>query len=120
NPFVSLYWLISGRTIGGAQIYPPANRLDRMEALRLWTTGSAWFSNEQGQKGALIAGYVADLAVLSGAYFSVPEEEIKTLESVLTIVGGKIVYAAQAFQDLAPPRLPVAPEWSPVAHYGGY
>jgi hypothetical protein len=120
NPFVSLYWLVTGRTVGGAQMYPTANRLDRMEALRLWTNGSAWFSNEQGQKGALVAGQLADLAVLSADYFAVPEEEIKRLESVLTIVGGKPVYGAAEFKDLSPPPLPVVPEWSPVAHYGGY
>ncbi len=120
NPFVSLYWLVTGRTMGGTPMYSDANRLDRMEALRLWTHGSAWFSNEQGQKGALVAGQLADLAVLSADYFSVAEEEIKQLESVLTIVGGKPVYAAAEFKDLSPPALPVAPEWSPIAHYGGY
>src|SRR6266567_7272802 len=120
NPFVSLYWLVTGRTMGGTPMYSDANRLDRMEALRLWTHGSAWFSNEQGQKGALVAGQLADLAVLSADYFSVAEEEIKRLESVLTIVGGKTVYAAAEFKDLSPPALPVAPEWSPIAHYGGY
>ena len=120
NPFVSLYWLVTGRTVGGAQLYSDANRLDRMEALRLWTVGSAWFSNEQGQKGSLVPGQLADLAVLSADYFSVPKDEIKRLESVLTIVGGKTVYAAAEFSDLSPPLLPVAPEWSPVAHYGGY
>jgi len=120
NPFVSLYWLVTGRTVGGTQLYPESNRLDRMEALRLWTSGSAWFSNEQAEKGALRPGYVADLAVLSSDYFSVPDEEIKRLESVLTIVGGKPVYATQEFKDLTPPPVPVIPEWSPIAHYGGY
>jgi predicted amidohydrolase YtcJ len=120
NPFVSLYWLVTGRTVGGTQMYSDANRLDRMEALRLWTNGSAWFSNEQGQKGALVAGQLADLAVLSADYFAVADEDIKRLESVLTIVGGKPVYAAAEFKDLSPPPLPVVPEWSPIAHYGGY
>jgi hypothetical protein len=50
----------------------------------------------------------------------VAEEEIKNLESVLTIVGGKPVYAAEEFAELAPPIPPVLPEWSPVAAYGGY
>jgi hypothetical protein len=58
--------------------------------------------------------------VLSADYFSVAEEEIKNLESVLTIVGGKPVYAAEEFAELAPPLPPVLPEWSPVAVYGGY
>src|SRR6266702_3559458 len=120
NPFVSLYWLISGRTVGGTQVYTDANRLERMEALRLWTVGSSWFSSEDGKKGALAPGQLADCAVLSADYFSIAEERIKGLESVLTIVGGKPVYAAAEFRDLSPPPLPVSPEWSPVAAYGGY
>jgi hypothetical protein len=91
-----------------------------MEALRLWTHGSAWFSSEQDAKGRLVPGHLADLAVLSADYFSVAQEQIKALESVLTLVGGRPVYAAAEFSDLAPPPLPVLPEWSPVAHYGGY
>jgi len=120
NPFVSLYWLVSGKTVGGTQMYPGANRFERMEALRLWTVGSSWFSREDGKKGALVPGQLADCAVLSADYFSIPEEEIKSLESVLTIVGGKPVYAAAEFKDLSPPPLPVIPEWSPVSAYGGY
>ena len=91
-----------------------------MEALRLWTVGSSWFSSDDGKKGALAPGQLADCAVLSADYFSIPEDRIKGLESVLTIVGGKPVYAAAEFRDLSPPPLPVSPEWSPVAAYGGY
>ncbi len=120
NPFVSLYWLISGKTVGGTQMYTEANRLERMEALRLWTVGSSWFSSDDGKKGALVPGQLADCAVLSADYFSIPEDRIKDLESVLTLVGGKPVYAAAEFKDLSPPPLPVSPEWSPVAAYGGY
>ncbi len=120
NPFVSLYWLITGKTVGGTPLYADANRLERMEALRLWTAGSAWFSSEQGKKGALVPGQLADLAVLSADYFSIPDEDIKSLESVLTLVGGKTVHAAGEFTALAPPALPVLPAWSPVAKFGGY
>ena len=120
NPFVSLYWLVTGNTVGGFAMYDDENRLDRMEALRPWTVGSSWFSTEQGSKGSIVADQLADLAVLSADYFSVPEDEIKNLESVLTIVGGKPVYAAEEFADLAPPLPPVLPDWSPVAAYGGY
>jgi hypothetical protein len=119
NPFMSLYWLVTGKTIGGLSMYPESNRLDRMEALRLWTVGSSWFSSEDGKKGAIVPGQLADLAVLSSDYFSVPEEEIKRLESVLTVVGGKPVHAAEEFAELAPPLPPVLPEWSPVAVHGG-
>jgi len=58
--------------------------------------------------------------VLTADYFSIPEEEIKQLESLLTVVGGKVVYAAGEFSRLAPPALPVSPDWSPVKQYGGY
>jgi predicted amidohydrolase YtcJ len=120
NPWVSLYWLVSGKTVGGKTLYPQANRLDRTEALRRYTQGSAWFSGEETKKGALMPGQLADLAVLSADYFAVPENEIKSLESVLTIVDGKAVYAAADFSSLAPPPLPVLPEWSPVKAFGGY
>ena len=120
NPFVSLYWLVSGRTVGGLELYPEKNRMSRLEALQLYTQGSAWFSSESGKKGGLGVGQLADLAVLSADYLDIPEEEIRALESVLTIVGGKPVYGAGEFQDEAPAALPVLPDWSPVAKFGGY
>src|SRR5471032_1354754 len=119
NPWVSLYWMVAGKTVGGTTLYPETNRLDRMEALRRYTLGSAWFSGEEDKKGAIVQGNLADLAVLSSDYFSVPEEEIKGIESVLTLVGGKVVYGAGEFVKLAPPPLPVLPDWSPVKVYGG-
>ncbi len=120
NPFVSLYWLVSGKTVGGTPLYPEANRLDRAEALRRYTVGSAWFSGEEDKKGAVEVAKLADFAVLSADYFSVPEEEIKRIESVLTVVGGNVVYGAGKFARLAPPPLPVSPGWSPVGVYGGF
>jgi len=120
NPFLSLYWLITGRTVGGLSLYPDHNRLERSEALKLYTMGSSWFSTEDGKKGALAPGQLADLAILSGDYFSIPDEEIRQLESLLTIVGGEVVFASNEYCDLAPPPLPVSPDWSPVKEYGGY
>jgi hypothetical protein len=120
NPFLCLYWLITGKTVGGLTIHPEENRFDRSEALKLYTMGSSWFSSEDGKKGALAPGQLADLAVLSADYFSIPEEEIKHLESLLTVVGGKVVYATNEFSKLAPPALPVSPDWSPVKRFGGY
>ena len=114
NPWLSLYWLVTGKTVGGLALYPENNRFERMEALRLYTVGSSWFSSDDGKKGSIVLGQLADLAVLSADYFAVPEEEIKRIESVLTIVGGKVVYAAKEFSKLAPPPLPVSPDWSPV------
>src|SRR4051794_10604155 len=120
TPWVSLYWMVAGKTVGGTPLSPEANRLDRMEALRRYTLGSAWFSGEEDRKGALVPGHLADLAVLSADYFSVPEEEIKGIESVLTLVGGKVVYGTGEFAGLAPPPLPVVPDWSPVKVHDGY
>ena len=120
NPWVSLYWMAAGRTVGGTLLYPESNRLDRAEALRRYTVGSAWFSGEEQKKGTLAPGQLADLAVLSADYFAVPDEEIKRIESVLTIVDGKVVHGSDDFAALAPPPIPVLPEWSPVKEFGGY
>lgn len=120
NPWTALYWLVSGRTVGGMAMYDDSARLDRETALMLWTQGSAWFSTEQGKKGQIKVGQLADVAVLSQDYFSVPEEQIKGIESVMTVVDGKVVYAAGSFSPLAPPPLPVLPEWSPVTQVSGH
>ncbi len=120
NPWVSLYWMVTGKTVGGTALYPQDNCLDRAEALRRYTVGSAWFSGEEEKKGSLSAGQFADLAILSADYFSVPEEEIKGIEAVLTIVDGKIVHASGEYSNHAPDPLPVTPDWSPVNAYGGY
>jgi predicted amidohydrolase YtcJ len=120
NPWVSLYWMVSGKTVGGMGMYPENNRLSREEALRLYTQGSSWFSSEAGKKGAISVGQLADCIALTDDYLSVPEEEIKGIESVLTVVGGKIVYATEDFAAHAPPAIPVLPEWSPVKVFGGY
>ena len=114
NPWVSLYWLVSGKTIGGMTMYPKENRLDRVAALRLWTEANTWFSREEGTKGTIKPGQLADLAVLSADYMTVPEDRIKTLASMLTVVGGSIVHADGPFRTLAPPPPPASPEWSPV------
>jgi predicted amidohydrolase YtcJ len=120
NPWIALYWLVAGRTVGGLALTPESSRLDRVTALRLWTEGSAWFSTEQGDKGRIVAGQFADLAVLDGDYFSMPEEQIKSIASVLTIVGGRVVHGDQEFKNLAPALPQAMPDWSPVRSYGGY
>src|SRR5690606_4608350 len=120
NPWVSLYWLTTGRTTSGASMYPDRNCLSREEALRLFTQGSSWFSSENGTKGTIAPGQFADLAVLTEDYFSVPDESIKDIQSVLTIMDGRIVHAADEFGSHAPPAVPVLPEWSPVKVFGGY
>lgn len=119
NPWVSLHWLVSGKTVGGLEMYDETNRLSREEALRLWTKGSSWFSAEDAVKGELTPGQLADFTLPSRDYFSVPEADIPSLESVLTVVGGKVVYGSGPFERLSPEMPPILPDWSPVKHYGG-
>jgi predicted amidohydrolase YtcJ len=120
NPWVSLAWLVTGRTLGGLKLYPQRGLLDRETALRLWTDANTWFSTEQGKKGQIAAGQLADLVVLDRDYFSVPEDEIQDIESVLTLLGGKVVHGSGDFADLAPELPPAMPDWSPVRSFGGY
>jgi predicted amidohydrolase YtcJ len=120
NPWVGLSWLVTGSTVGGLELYPSANRLDRATALRLYTRGSAWMSREDDVKGRIAEGQYADFATLSADYFGVPEREIRDIVSVLTVVDGKIVYGAQEFSNLSPPLPPASPDWSPVHSYSAY
>jgi predicted amidohydrolase YtcJ len=121
NPWVSLSWLVTGRTVGGLRITPQRNCLDRETALRMWTENVTWFSNEEGKKGRIEVGQLADLIVPDRDYFSCAEAEIADTTSDLTIVGGRIVYGSGEFKSLdrsSPP--PAMPEWSPVRSFGGY
>jgi predicted amidohydrolase YtcJ len=114
DPWVGLYWLTTGKTLGGMPLYGEENVLSREDALRLWTHGSAWFSGEADVKGTLEPGMYADLAVLSADYLSVPPEEIRRIIAIMTMVGGRVVYGEGAYADLAPPLPPASPDWSPV------
>lgn len=114
DPWVSLYWLTTGKTLGGTPLYGEDNVLDRETALRLWTQGSAWFSGEQNVKGTLAPGQYADLALLSADLMSVPPDEIRHINAVMTMVGGKVVHGDGDFSDLAPPLPPASPSWTPV------
>ncbi|MFF2449070.1 amidohydrolase [Neobacillus sp. NPDC058068] len=118
NPWVALYWMVAGKTIGGLSIYDEKNKLDRKVALELYSKGSAWFSGDEVKKGTLAVGQFADIAVLSADYFTVPEEEIKDLESLLTIMGGQIVYGNDEFKNLSPELPPASPDWAPTGVYG--
>jgi predicted amidohydrolase YtcJ len=120
NPWVSLYWLVTGKTVGGLPLYGPDNCLDRETALRTWTENVTWFSNEEGKKGRLAVGQLADFAVLDRDYFACPQEEIRDITAVLTVVGGRIVHGAAEFARLAPPLPPAMPDWSPVNRFGGF
>jgi hypothetical protein len=94
--------------------------LDRKTALYLWTRGSAWFSGEHRLKGGLSVGAYADVAVRSDDYFAVEAEKIKEIESVMTVMNGRIVYANEEFSTQNPPLQRPMPDWSPVRSYGGY
>jgi predicted amidohydrolase YtcJ len=118
NPWVSLAWLVTGKTLGGLRIYPNANRVDRETALRMWTEKNTWFSTEEGKKGQIKVGQLADFALLSDDFFAVPEDEIAGLESVLTVLGGKIVHGGESFSGMAPPIPPAMPDWSPARWFG--
>ncbi|HTR34959.1 MAG TPA: amidohydrolase [Bryobacteraceae bacterium] len=100
NPFTALEWFLDGKTLSGAAIRGPEETPSRAEALRLYTMGSAWFSHDEDQRGSLEVGKLADLAVLSKDYMSAPVEEVGGVESLLTMVGGRIVYAAGPFASL--------------------
>ncbi len=94
NPFVALRWMLDGKTVGGTALRGPEETPTREEALQMYTTGSAWFAHDEDRRGSLEAGKLADLAVLSKDYMKAPIEEIGAIESLLTMLGGRIVYAA--------------------------
>jgi predicted amidohydrolase YtcJ len=97
SPMLALWWLVTGRSIAGMTIRDAKHNLTRIEALRAYTLGSAWFTGDEKRKGSIESGKFADLAVLNGDYLAVPEERIPALESLLTMVGGRIVYGAGSF-----------------------
>ena len=100
NPFTALQWFIDGKTVGGVAIRGPEETPTRAEALRFYTMGSAWFSRDDLTRGSLEVGKLADLAVLSSDYLTVPVDQIGRIESLLTMVGGKVVYAEGPFKQL--------------------
>ncbi|MGH8322912.1 MAG: amidohydrolase, partial [Steroidobacteraceae bacterium] len=121
NPWVSLAWLVTGKTVGGLRLYPQRNCLDRETALRMWTENVTWFSNEEGRKGRIQVGQFADLIVPDRDYFACGEDEIADTTSDLTVVGGKVVYGVGDFERFDQGILPPAmPEWSPVRTFNGY
>ncbi|RYY12944.1 MAG: hypothetical protein EOO04_32745 [Chitinophagaceae bacterium] len=119
NPWIALYWITTGKTIGDIQVMSKANVLDRTTALKLMTIGGYALIKEQ-LKGKIQKGYFADLVILDKDYFSIPEDAIKTIVSKLTILDGKVVYGDKDYKSVAPATLPVIPSWSPVKYYGGY
>ena len=119
NPWVALYWITTGKTIGSVQVMSSDNVLDRQTALQLITSAGYDLIKDKF-KGKIQKGYYADLVILDKDFFTVPDEEIKTIVAKLTIVNGKIVYGDSDYNAVAPAPLPIIPSWSPVKYYGGY
>ncbi len=120
HPWTCIWWMVTGKTVGGTVMNDEADRLTREEALNLYTHGTTWFSREDDRKGILKPGYFGDLAVLSDDYFSIEVDKIRELESVLTVVGGRVVHGSEEFARHAPALPKVSPDWSPVARFGGF
>jgi predicted amidohydrolase YtcJ len=120
NPWMAIHWLLTGKTIGGMQFWPKEQVLDKFTALKLYTSGSAWFSGDQDVKGKLIKGMYADMVMLSDDYFTLGPERIRGITSLMTVVNGKVVYAAGEYAAQSPSIPEVIPAWSPVKHFGGY
>ncbi len=97
NPFIALQWYLDGTTIGGTQTRGPEEAPSRRQALEMYTRNSAFIANDDDKRGTLEVGKFADLAVLSADYLTAPVKEIGKIRSVLTMVGGKVVYAAAPF-----------------------
>ena len=110
----------TGKSVGGTELHGPQQRLTRMEALYHHTVGSAWFSQEEVLKGRIRPGQFADLAVLSAPYLRVDDEDLRHIESDLTVMSGRVVYGAGEFDGLASVPGAIEPDWSPVHRYGGY
>jgi predicted amidohydrolase YtcJ len=91
NPFVSLRWFLDGKAITGATTRGSDEVPSRLDALRIYTSNSAWMTFDEHQPGSLEVVKLADLAVLDRDYMTVSIDEIAKIESVLTMVGGKIV-----------------------------
>jgi predicted amidohydrolase YtcJ len=101
NPFVALQWYLDGTTIGGVKTRGEAEAPSRRQALEMYTRNSAFMANDDDKRGTLEPGKFADLAVLSADYLTAPVGEIGKIRSLLTMVGGNVVYAAPPFADLA-------------------
>jgi len=96
DPWISLFYMTTGRNVAG-MLTNDGQQVSRVEALRLYTEGAAWFSFDDHQVGSFVPGKYADLAVLSHDYLTVPEQMIRRIESVMTMVAGNIVHALPPF-----------------------
>lgn len=114
NPWSTYYWVVSGKTVGGTQLYNKSNLVDRLTALKLFTQGSAWFSGEEDKKGAIQPGMYADFSILNHDIFEVDEALLLRTQSDMTVVNGIIQFASSEFKKYSKPRTEALPSWSPV------
>jgi hypothetical protein len=94
NPWLMIYYMVTGKNSSGVLINDK-QQITRAEALRLYTADNGWFLREENQLGSIEVGKLGDMVALSDDYFDpakVPDEAIKKLKSVLTVVDGKVVY----------------------------
>ena len=120
NPWIGISWMVSGKSVSGSEVLASNNRLTRAEALAMFTRRAAWFMNAEAELGMIAPGHLADFALLDRDYFSVPENQIKSIASVLTVMDGRVVFGAHDYRTLSPQLPEVLPAWSPVKYYGGY
>lgn len=120
NPWIALSWAVTGKSVSGSEILAKDNRLTRKEALKLYTLGAAWFEHHENEKGKIAPGNFADFTLLSEDYFTVQEDQIKNISSLLTVVDGRVVFAAGKYSSLVPKLPEPIPSWSPIKYFGGY
>jgi predicted amidohydrolase YtcJ len=120
NPWIGIGWMVSGKSVSGSEGLARDNRLSRSEALKLYTVGAAWFMQTEHEMGRIAPGNLADFALLSADYFTVPEDEIANISSVLTVVGGRVVFGTGKYGNLAPQLPEPIPAWSPVRYFGNF
>jgi predicted amidohydrolase YtcJ len=120
NPWVGISWMVSGKSVSGSEVLAKDNRLTRAEALGLFTHRPAWFMNAEAEMGMIAPGHLADFALLDRDYFAVPESQIKSIASVLTVMDGRVVFGAQDYSTLSPALPEILPAWSPIKHFGDY
>ena len=100
HPFVALQWMLDGKSVDGQGTRDAREIPTREQALAAYTLGSAWFAHAEHERGSLAVGKLADFAVLSEDYLSVPVERIGALRALMTVVGGRVVYAAAPFEGV--------------------
>jgi predicted amidohydrolase YtcJ len=104
NPFVALQWYLDGTTIGGTRTRDAAEAPSRRQALEMYTKNTAYAANEDDRRGTLEPGKLADLAVLSADYLTAPVQEVGKITSLLTMLGGRVVYASGPFLSVKAPK----------------